>query len=91
MSPTYKEASFPIDYREAEVRRVMNALYRLRSIAINGLAGMGKSNLVRFMMSHPEVRARYLAERKHGYVFVHVDCTALPESDEAQILGEIAF
>lgn len=91
MSLTYKEASFPIDYREAEVRRVMNALCRLRSIAINGLAGMGKSNLVRFIMSHPEARARYLAERRDDYVFVHVDCTALPKSGEAQIVGEIAF
>jgi hypothetical protein len=59
----YKEADFPADYRAAEVGQIMAALYRRRSIAITGLAGMGKSNIVRFIVSHPEVRSRYLQER----------------------------
>lgn len=39
MALIYKEASFPSDYRE-EVRQIMGAVYKLRSIAITGLAGM---------------------------------------------------
>jgi len=90
MVPTYKEARFPADYREAEVRRIMDAVHKLRSIAVTGLAGMGKSNVVRFIVSHPQVRARYLGERAEDYAFVHVDCAGLARADEAEILGEIA-
>ncbi|MDH4135165.1 MAG: winged helix-turn-helix domain-containing protein [Anaerolineae bacterium] len=89
MSPIYKEAGFPVYYREAEVRQVMEAVYKLRSIAITGLAGMGKSNVVRFIVSHPQVQARYLKERANDYAFVHVDCAGLADNDEAEILGEI--
>ena len=90
MAPIYKEASFPPDYREAEVRQIMGAVYKLRSIAITGLAGMGKSNVVRFIVSHPQVRTRYLKERANDYAFVHVDCAGLADGDEAEILSEIA-
>ncbi len=89
MAPIYKEANFPPDYREAEVRQIMDAVYRLRSICITGLAGMGKSNVVRFVVSHPQVRARYLRDKADDYAFVHVDCAGLPRGDEAEVLGEI--
>ena len=90
MGPIYKEASFPAYYREAEVGHIMGAVYKLRSIAITGLAGMGKSNVVRFIVSHPQARSRYLKERADDYAFVHVDCAGLAHSDEAGIVGEIA-
>jgi DNA-binding winged helix-turn-helix (wHTH) protein len=90
MPPIYKEASFCADYREAEVRQIMSALYRLRSIAITGLAGMGKSNVVRFIVSHPQAQPRYLKDRANDYAFIHVDCAGLADNDEAEILSEIA-
>ena len=90
MAPRYKEADFPVHYRESEVRQIMSALYGLRSIAITGLAGMGKSNVVRFIVSHPQVRPQYLKERAEDYTFVHVDCAGMVSGDEAEILGEIA-
>ncbi len=86
----YKEAEFPLTYRQAEVRQITNALYRLRSIAVSGLAGMGKSNLVRFIVSHPQVRAHYLQDRADDFAFLHLDCAGLARHDEAEILGEIA-
>jgi DNA-binding winged helix-turn-helix (wHTH) protein len=91
MPPIYKEASFPIDYREAEVRQIMSALYKLRSIAITGLAGVGKSNVVRFIVSHRQAQARYLKERAGDYAFLHVDCAGLTADDEAEILGEVVM
>jgi DNA-binding winged helix-turn-helix (wHTH) protein len=91
MSPIYKEASFPPDYREAEVRQIMDAVYKLRSIAITGLAGMGKSNVVRFIVSHPEVRPRYLKQKATDYAFVHVDCAGLANNDETEILNEVVM
>jgi len=90
MPPIYKEASFPADYREKEVRQIMGAVYKLRSIGVTGLAGMGKSNIVRFIVSHPQIRPRYLGEKANDYAFVHVDCAGLANSDEAEILSEIA-
>ena len=90
MTAIYKEADFPADYREAEVRQIMNAVYKLRSIAITGLAGMGKSNVVRFIVSHPQVRPRYLQERADDFAFVHIDYAGLAGSDATEILGEIA-
>jgi len=90
MALIYKEARFPADYREMEIRQIMGAVYKLRSIAITGLAGMGKSNVVRFIVSHPQVRPRYLKERADDTAFVHVDCAGLADSDETEILSEIA-
>jgi hypothetical protein len=91
MSPTYKEASFSVDYRAAEVERILSALYRRRSITVTGLAGMGKSNVVRFIVSHPQVRSRYLKERADDTRFVHVDCAGLIAATEADLLGEVLF
>ena len=51
MPLTYKEASFPADYRAVEVSQIMSGIHKLRSIAITGLAGMGKSNVVRSLSS----------------------------------------
>jgi len=91
MAWVYKEADFPAHYREAEVRQIMSALFKLRSIAITGLAGMGKSNVVRFIVSHPLARARYWGEQADDWVFVHVDCAGLAFPNEAEILNEIVF
>ena len=89
MALVYKEAAFPGDYREVEVRQIVSALYKLRSIAVHGLAGMGKSNVVRFIVSHPQVRPRYLKERANDYAMVHVDCAGLVSGNEVEILGEV--
>jgi DNA-binding winged helix-turn-helix (wHTH) protein len=91
MPLTYKEASFPTDYRAQEVWRIMDGIRRLRSVTITGLAGMGKSNVVRFIVSHPQVRARYLKEQADDTVFVHVDCAGLATSGEAEIMTEIGI
>lgn len=90
MALRYKEAHFPPHYRHRQVRQIMNAVYKLRSIAVNGLAGMGKSNVVRFIVSHPQVRSRYLGDRANDYAFVHVDCAGLPAYSADEILREIA-
>jgi DNA-binding winged helix-turn-helix (wHTH) protein len=87
--PVFKEAEFPANYRQAEVERIMGAVYKSRSIAVTGLAGMGKSNVVRFIVSHPQVKQRYLKERANDCVFVHIDCAGLAQAGEAEILVEI--
>ncbi len=89
MPPLYKEARFPSDYRQDQVRQILRTVCRLRSLALTGLAGMGKSNLIRFILSHPEVRARHLQPRPGEFVFIHVDCSSLAANAEAELLEEI--
>jgi DNA-binding winged helix-turn-helix (wHTH) protein len=85
-----REAHFSPDYREAEVRAIMAAVYRLRSVAVVGPAGMGKSNLVRFLAAHPQVHQAHLRDRVDQYAFVHIDCAGLLESAELDLLDAIA-
>jgi hypothetical protein len=87
----YKESTFPLDYREAQVRKIMNALSRLRSIAVIGLAGMGKSNIVRFVVSHPDVREYYLGDKAANFIFVHIDCNQVNCGSEQAILEELSY
>ena len=90
MTLLYKEATFPVHYREAQVRQIMLALFRLRSITIVGAAGMGKSNVVRFILAHAEARAHYLQDRADDYAFAQVDGAGLDEVSETGVLRELA-
>lgn len=87
--PIYKECAFPADYRRAEVGQILGAVYRLRSIAVTGLPGMGKSSVMRFVVGHREAQALHLAGRAATTAFVHVDCVGLACGDEDEILAEI--
>jgi hypothetical protein len=91
MARTYKEAFFPPDYREVDVKKIMDAIYKLRSVSIVGLAGMGKSNVVRFIVSHPEVKKRYLRDKAENFVFIHVDCAGPGCDNERGIYAEILY
>ncbi|RPI53226.1 MAG: ATP-binding protein, partial [Chloroflexi bacterium] len=87
--PIYKESAFPPEYRRAEAGQILGAVYRLRSIAVTGLAGMGKSSVVRFCVGHREAQALHLAGRAAATAFVHVDCVGLACGDEDEVLAEI--
>jgi len=50
---------------------------------------MGKSNVVRFVVSHPQVKSRYLKERAGDFAFVHVDCAGLAAGSEPELLSEL--
>lgn len=87
--PTYKEAFFPAHYRAAQVRQIMEAVTRLRSIAVYGLAGMGKSNLFRFLVAHPDVKRNHLGADAARYQFVFVDCNLCDAHRADAILEEL--
>jgi hypothetical protein len=91
MAFDYKEAFFPPDYREADVKKIMDAIYKLRSVSIVGLAGMGKSNVVRFIVSHPEVKKRYLGDKAEDFAFIHIDCAGPGCDNERGIYEEILY
>jgi hypothetical protein len=81
--PPYKEAAFKTSYRKAQVQIIMTAIAHRRSIAVLGLAGMGKSNLFRFLVSQRQVRQSYLGRAADKFDFVFVDCNLAGISPEA--------
>lgn len=87
--PTFKESFFPLTYRTAQVQQIMDAILHLRSIAVFGLAGMGKSNIFRFLVAHPKVRAHYLGVAAKRYSFVFVDCNFCDSSNADDLLLEL--
>jgi hypothetical protein len=89
--PTPKEAFFPVTYRAAQVQAIMDAVARRRSIAVYGLAGMGKSNLLRFLASHLRLKAHYLKEQAEQFQFVSVDCNLSDAHTADGLLRELDF
>lgn len=87
--PTPKEALFPETYRATQVQALMDAVARRRSIAMYGLAGMGKSNILRFLASHPRIKARYLGANAEHFRFVFVDCNLGDARTEDGLLREL--
>ncbi len=80
---------YPITYRTEVIERLMPAIQHGDSVAIVGLAGVGKSNLITFIQQ-PEVIRYYLpashANRTH---FLHLHC--LPgDQPRDQLFGSIA-
>lgn len=84
-----KESFFPATYRAAQVQEIMDAIARLRSIAVFGLAGMGKSNVFRFIASHPHVKPRYLGASAARFTLVLIDCNLVDPHDEQSLLQEL--
>lgn len=68
----YKEATWPLTYRRQEIACLAAPLALQRSIRVAGLSGMGKSNLLRFLVSHPPL----LAAPPNPY-FLYIDCNRL--------------
>lgn len=89
--PTPKEAFFPVTYRAAQVRAIMHALARRRSIAVYGLAGMGKSNIFRFLVSHPHLKTHYLGAEAKRFQFILIDCNLGDTRTEDGLLRELDF
>lgn len=80
---------YPITFRVEIVERLMPAIQHGSSVAIVGLAGVGKSNLITFLQQ-PEVIRYYLpasqANRTH---FLHIHCLPGHQPRE-QLFGTIA-
>ncbi len=86
--PNYKEATFSSTYRAAQVRQILHAVQHRRSIGVFGLAGMGKSNLFRFIVAQPHVRAQYLTDAAQ-FLFVFIDCNLVDPRREDALLERL--
>lgn len=70
--------NYPANYRAAEVRAIQTAVKAGECVAIVGLSGAGKSNLLGFLAAH---------QPPEGPVFVLVDGNRLSEPSTAGFLG----
>ncbi|MCB0171432.1 MAG: winged helix-turn-helix domain-containing protein [Anaerolineae bacterium] len=87
----YKEASLPLTYRRPVIDCLVRSLALQRSVRVVGLSGMGKSNLLRFLVSHPELLKNHSAiPTKHIY-FLHIDCNKLNPFTVASFFRECLF
>lgn len=63
---------YPPDYRQAELKLIYGLILERKSIAMVGLAGVGKSNLVRYLRDGLQAE-RYLGSAAGRIVFVEVN------------------
>jgi len=87
----YKEAALPLTYRRREVTCLLKPLAMQRSARLAGLSGMGKSNLLRFLVSHPQVLQPTVARPGQPILFLHIDCNRLDPVSPASFYREALF
>jgi len=85
----FSAASYPATYRGREVETIVAAIRARKSILISGLAGMGKSHLVRFLASNENFRQRYFPKDSTDFAFFFVDCNAMNSQGEGSFYRTI--
>jgi len=78
----FSAASYPATYRQREVETIVTAVRARKSILVTGLAGMGKSHLMRFLVSNEAFRQRYFPRDPTDFAFFFIDCNAMDSEDE---------
>ncbi len=71
----------PASYREEIVSPIMQCLLAGESCAVVGIAGTGKSNLVR-LLTRPDVHTIYLGDERDKFLFCFVDFNRLAQPSE---------
>lgn len=87
----YKEAVLPLTYRQKEIKCIITSLAMQRSVRVAGLSGMGKSNLLRFLASHPQLLTNIPAFSARPLCFLHIDCNKLNPINGLSFFRECLF
>lgn len=75
---------YPANYRETEVRSILNAIRAGESINLIGLSGAGKSNLLGYLANRWP-----LPGENDDIHFILLDCNALPAYDAQTLLRQL--
>lgn len=75
---TQTNSSQPINFREAEISRLLNYVRAGESASIIGVSGTGKSNLFNHLLD-PQTQAYYLGDESSKYIFMRVNFHYLPD------------
>ncbi|MEM7347530.1 MAG: AAA family ATPase [Chloroflexota bacterium] len=73
----FQEARYENTYRQAAVDCVTTALATQRSVRVVGFSGMGKSTLLRYLVSNPQALAVCQAKGLEKVQFIYIDCNKL--------------
>jgi len=87
----FKEASYPITYYRREMACITAALAMQRSVRVAGLSGMGKSNFLRFLVSHPQLLLEYPAINTVSIFLLYIDCNRLGSVNALNFYRECLF
>ena len=75
------ERALPLSYRRNLMSAVMDCIKGGECCSLIGVASVGKSNLLRFLM-RPDVREYYLGQGWDRFLFVFIDCNKIAEVSE---------
>ena len=78
-------ASYAPTYRAAEMRTLAGWIASGVSGSVVGLAGCGRSNLLRFLCEHSTALQGYLPDADQSIVLVPIDLYSLPVDDRANL------
>lgn len=87
----YKEAAWPDHYRRAALMPIATTLALQRSLRLVGLSGMGKSNLLRFLVSHPHLLVDWPDFSGQAVCFLYIDCNRLTPLSPLTFYRECSF
>jgi DNA-binding winged helix-turn-helix (wHTH) protein len=73
----FKEASLPLTYRREAIECLIRSVALQRSVRLVGLSGMGKSNLLRFLVSHPRLLQAENVLPVDEVCLLYIDCNKL--------------
>ena len=87
----FKEAALPDTYRRREINCLVSTLAMQRSVRVAGLSGMGKSNLLRFLVSHPHLLEEMPPFSAVSIHFLYIDCNKLHPVSSLNFCRECNF
>lgn len=73
------EATYPINFREEDTKRLGVLLKNRRSAVLTGMTRVGISNFLRFFLNHPKIKETYIKEEHH--IFIPIDLNDLTERE----------
>lgn len=91
MYKNFKEASYPNTYYRREMACITAALTMRRSVRVAGLSGMGKSNFLRFLVSHPQLIIKFPSIKIDSIHFLYIDCNRLNSVKTLSFYRECLF
>ncbi|MEM7029173.1 MAG: AAA family ATPase [Chloroflexota bacterium] len=77
MTLKFQESNWPNNYRKEEIEHIVSVLLLQRSLQVVGLSGMGKSTLLRFFFSHPELLTNHPDFGFDDIFAIYIDCNSL--------------
>ncbi|MDJ0752848.1 MAG: winged helix-turn-helix domain-containing protein [Ardenticatenaceae bacterium] len=75
--------AFGTNYRQKEIEQIVTWLREGRSGSVIGLAGSGKSNLLRYICHRPDVMEKLFKGESLHYILVPVDLNDIPDETPA--------